>query len=214
MAPSVLPHAHNGLPVAPRGALRARGAVCPRRPASRSEHLLTFPLSLAPPQDAAQRALRMALFRWDKHIIIHIDVVDAHGFFTQAESRWRPLARRRPSTRRPFRVARRARKPCRRLRTRLEGWYVRLTHRADPSDPSAAAGPGGAIAAPAPGCRSSAPTPRPRGISASRTAPAHPARAPPAAGGAGGGWGGPARPPGRASPLAAWPPRPARPPPP
>lgn len=40
----------------------------------------------------------------------------------QADSRCLPFARRRLSTRRPFRVAKRARKPWRRLRTRLEGW--------------------------------------------------------------------------------------------
>jgi hypothetical protein len=46
--------------------------------------------------------------------------------FAQALRRLRPLARRRWSTRWPFLVAMRERKPCRRLRLRLLGWKVRL----------------------------------------------------------------------------------------
>jgi hypothetical protein len=44
----------------------------------------------------------------------------------QAESRLRPLARRRLTTLRPALVAMRARYPWRRLRTSLLGWYVRF----------------------------------------------------------------------------------------
>jgi hypothetical protein len=44
----------------------------------------------------------------------------------QAETRLRPLARRRASTFWPFLVAMRERKPWRRLRFRLLGWKVRL----------------------------------------------------------------------------------------
>src|SRR5437763_12265041 len=45
----------------------------------------------------------------------------------QADRRLRPLARRAASTRRPPGVAIRARKPWRRLRISLLGWYVRFT---------------------------------------------------------------------------------------
>ena len=50
----------------------------------------------------------------------------------QAESRLRPLSRRRLMTARPARVRIRLRKPCLRLRRRTFGWYVRFmekTHR-------------------------------------------------------------------------------------
>jgi hypothetical protein len=43
------------------------------------------------------------------------------GYSTQADSRFRPLARRAANTRRPAAVAMRARKPWRRLRTSLLG---------------------------------------------------------------------------------------------
>ena len=45
----------------------------------------------------------------------------------QAERRARPLARRRARARRPPTVCMRLRKPWRRLRTILLGWYVRFT---------------------------------------------------------------------------------------
>jgi hypothetical protein len=45
----------------------------------------------------------------------------------QALSRLRPRARRAAITLRPPLVAMRARKPCRRFRTSLLGWYVRFT---------------------------------------------------------------------------------------
>jgi len=44
----------------------------------------------------------------------------------QADSRFLPLARRALSIRRPALVRIRARKPCRRLRLMLLGWYVRF----------------------------------------------------------------------------------------
>jgi hypothetical protein len=49
----------------------------------------------------------------------------------QAETRWRPLIRRRLMTARPARVRMRDRKPCLRLRRRTFGWYVRFM-REDP----------------------------------------------------------------------------------
>ncbi len=45
---------------------------------------------------------------------------------TQADNRFLPLARRALSIRRPALVRIRARKPCRRLRLMLLGWYVRF----------------------------------------------------------------------------------------
>ena len=46
-----------------------------------------------------------------------------------AETRRRPLLRRRLSRARPLRVRMRARKPCLRLRRRTFGWYVRFMRR-------------------------------------------------------------------------------------
>src|ERR1700728_3938273 len=57
------------------------------------------------------------------------EAIESSGQFDspKAERRLRPLARRRANTSRPFLVAIRARKPCRRARTSLLGWYVRFT---------------------------------------------------------------------------------------
>ena len=51
----------------------------------------------------------------------------ATSLLHHAVRRERPRLRRRAITRRPPLVRRRCKKPCRFLRTRLLGWYVRLT---------------------------------------------------------------------------------------
>ena len=53
-------------------------------------------------------------------------VYRSNGVRNQAETRWRPLTRRRLMTALPLRVRMRERNPCLRLRRRTLGWYVRF----------------------------------------------------------------------------------------
>jgi len=53
-------------------------------------------------------------------------VYRSNGVRNHAETRWRPLTRRRLMTALPLRVRMRERNPCLRLRRRTLGWYVRF----------------------------------------------------------------------------------------
>src|SRR6516225_10979799 len=101
---------------APRADVRGCGAACRTKPGAAT--LRPSAMRRKSPRNFSVSILAATRFR----LLEKRCAKSGH-----ADKRLRPFARRAARTRRPAAVAIRARKPWRRLRTSLLGWYVRFT---------------------------------------------------------------------------------------